>query len=284
MYDGHSRTFFFADYTGLNEKRGQVFVNTVPTAETRNGDFSNFRDASGNLITYLRSTDDQDEPGVQPSAAGECQQPAVPARSVPGQHDSGQSHQPRRTQRRQHLSAAERAGQFQQLHVHRRSRVDGPGVLRAASITGFPTTVQCSSGSTTATSRSTRHRDRPPAVCQRLLTPRRDSTSGPFVAGIQNTRLTTHGAAFNYSRASVATPRQRNARRLCTHGAVDVPVGLWHAGSRIARHPRHQRHRVHDRSAEHQRAGHDRHLRPDRRFCRSTRRNSTGRSRTRWCG
>ena len=51
IYDGHSRTFFFADYAGLKEKRGQVFVNTVPTAQTRIGDFSDFRDTSGNLIT-----------------------------------------------------------------------------------------------------------------------------------------------------------------------------------------------------------------------------------------
>ena len=51
LYDGHNRTFFFADYTGLNEKRGQVFVNTVPTALTRTGNFSDFRDPSGNLIT-----------------------------------------------------------------------------------------------------------------------------------------------------------------------------------------------------------------------------------------
>src|SRR6476620_5637466 len=50
IYDGHSRTFFFADYSGLKEKRGQVFVNTVPTAQTRVGDFSDFRDTSGNLI------------------------------------------------------------------------------------------------------------------------------------------------------------------------------------------------------------------------------------------
>ena len=50
LYDGHNRTFFFADYAGLKEKRGQVFVNTVPTAQTRNGDFSDFRDANGNLI------------------------------------------------------------------------------------------------------------------------------------------------------------------------------------------------------------------------------------------
>ena len=51
LYDGHNRTFFFADYAGLNEKRGQVFVNTVPTALTRTGNFSDFRDANGNLIT-----------------------------------------------------------------------------------------------------------------------------------------------------------------------------------------------------------------------------------------
>ena len=50
LYDGHNRTFFFADYAGLKEKRGQVFVNTVPTARTRIGDFSDFRDTSGNLI------------------------------------------------------------------------------------------------------------------------------------------------------------------------------------------------------------------------------------------
>jgi hypothetical protein len=50
LYDGHNRTFFFADYAGLKETRGQVFVNTVPTAATRAGDFRDFRDASGNLI------------------------------------------------------------------------------------------------------------------------------------------------------------------------------------------------------------------------------------------
>src|SRR5688572_12938427 len=50
LYNGSSRTFFFADYAGLKETRGLVFVNTVPTARTRVGDFSDFRDANGNLI------------------------------------------------------------------------------------------------------------------------------------------------------------------------------------------------------------------------------------------
>src|SRR3954470_21506541 len=50
MYDGHSRTFFFADYAGIKETRGVTTVNTVPTAATRTGDFSNYRDRNGNLI------------------------------------------------------------------------------------------------------------------------------------------------------------------------------------------------------------------------------------------
>ena len=54
LYDGHSRTFFFADYAGLKEKRGQVFVNTVPDGRTRNGDFSDFRDTQA--ATSSRST------------------------------------------------------------------------------------------------------------------------------------------------------------------------------------------------------------------------------------
>ena len=50
LYDGHSRTFFFADYTGIKERRGVTTVNTVPTAATRTGDFSDYRDRNGNII------------------------------------------------------------------------------------------------------------------------------------------------------------------------------------------------------------------------------------------
>ena len=45
-----NKTFFFVDYAGIKEERGQVFVNTVPTAATRRGDFSDYRDRNGNLI------------------------------------------------------------------------------------------------------------------------------------------------------------------------------------------------------------------------------------------
>src|SRR5262249_34218009 len=45
-----NRTFFFVDYAGLNETRGLTFVNTVPTAKTRLGDFSDYRTPAGVLI------------------------------------------------------------------------------------------------------------------------------------------------------------------------------------------------------------------------------------------
>jgi len=50
LYNGQNRTFFFADYAGLREVKGSPYVNTVPTAKTRIGDFSEFTDSKGNLI------------------------------------------------------------------------------------------------------------------------------------------------------------------------------------------------------------------------------------------
>ncbi len=50
LYDGKNKTFFFTDYFGMRERKGLTFVNTVPTAENRLGDFSHFTDAKGNLI------------------------------------------------------------------------------------------------------------------------------------------------------------------------------------------------------------------------------------------
>ena len=42
LYDGRNRTFFFTDYAGLREVRGNSFVNSVPTAKVRTGDFSDY--------------------------------------------------------------------------------------------------------------------------------------------------------------------------------------------------------------------------------------------------
>jgi len=50
LYNGRSRTFFFADYYGLRELKGLTFVNSVPTPAQRLGDFSSLTNPTGALI------------------------------------------------------------------------------------------------------------------------------------------------------------------------------------------------------------------------------------------
>lgn len=50
IYNGHNRTFFFLDYYGLRELKGLTFINSVPTAAQRIGDFSGLVDSKGELI------------------------------------------------------------------------------------------------------------------------------------------------------------------------------------------------------------------------------------------
>ncbi len=51
LYNGKDRTFFFASYEAYRNKSSAApSVVTIPTAEMYNGDFSNWRDANGNLI------------------------------------------------------------------------------------------------------------------------------------------------------------------------------------------------------------------------------------------
>lgn len=50
VYNGKNKTFFFMDFFGQKERKGLTFVNSVPTAQTRIGNFSNFTDSSGKLI------------------------------------------------------------------------------------------------------------------------------------------------------------------------------------------------------------------------------------------
>ena len=50
LYNGHDKTFFFVSYEGLRDTSAGSFTGTVPTALERTGDFSQTRDAKGNLI------------------------------------------------------------------------------------------------------------------------------------------------------------------------------------------------------------------------------------------
>ena len=60
------RTFFFANYEGLRQENASVQTFTVPLPAWRNGDFSDFRNGSGQLITIydpLTTRPDPDNPG-----------------------------------------------------------------------------------------------------------------------------------------------------------------------------------------------------------------------------
>ncbi len=50
LYDGKNKLFFFFGYEGFRQRQGQSFLFTVPTEVNKNGDFSNLRNAQGNLI------------------------------------------------------------------------------------------------------------------------------------------------------------------------------------------------------------------------------------------
>ena len=82
----------------------------------------------------------------------------------------------------------------------------------AASIIRCRRRTRSSGGSTGAGSSSMRRRARPRAASRRRPKPRRGSISGRSWPGIQNTRLTTHGAAFNYSR--IVSPNLVNELRI----------------------------------------------------------------------
>ena len=248
-----SRTFFFADYAGLQEKRGQVFVNTVPTARTRIGDFSDFRDTNGNLILIYDPLTTRANPAFNPALPVSATNPQFLRDQYPG-------------------------------NVIPADKINGVG-RNVASIYPLPNGAGNFNNYTSTVNRETTdnvysgrvdHRfsdndsffarfnygkfslDAPQgqAACC-LPTPAEAAARfdlGPFVAGIQNTRLTTHGAAFNYSK--VVTPRIVNEFRagyartfpstFQSDFGIDAAESLGIRGINVSRD--------HDRPAEHQRS------------------------------
>lgn len=194
-----NRTFFFFDYAGLRETRALAFVNTVPTAATRVGDFSNFRDRSGNLITIYDPLTTRLNPAFNPALPVSAANPQFLRDPFPG-------------------------------NVIPADRINAVG-LNVASIYPMPNGPGDFDNYTTTANRRSEddnisarvdHRfgdrdslfgrfnwgsfklDAPQgqAACC-LATPAEAAARfdlGPFVAGIQNTRLKTQGGALNYTR------------------------------------------------------------------------------------
>jgi hypothetical protein len=211
LYDGHNRTFFFADYAGLKETRGQVFVNTVPTARTRVGDFSDFRDTNGNLIVIYDPLTTRANPAFDSSRPVSATNPQFLRDPYPGNVI------PAERMNRVGLNVASiyplpnGAGNFNNYT----STVDREVTDNVYS--GRIDHQMSSNDSFFGRFNWGRFKlDAPQgqAACC-LPTPAEAAARfelGPYVAGIQNTRLTTHGAAFNWAR--IVSPTLVNELRV----------------------------------------------------------------------
>ena len=183
-----NRTFFMVDFAGLNEKRGVTTVNTVPTAATRTGDFSDYRDRNGNIIPIY----DPLTTRPNPNGAGFVRTP-FPGNVIP----------------------ADRLNQVGLNVASIYPLPNGPGNFdnytsttnREINDTAFTVRIDHRQGERDSFfvrySYDKYSLDAPQgqAACCLATPPEAASRFdlGPYVAGIQNTRLTAHGGAFNWT-------------------------------------------------------------------------------------
>ena len=187
LYNGKNKTHFFADYFGLRETRGLTFVNTVPTQRVRNGDFSQYERTPGSLITIydpLTTRPDPNRPGffLRDPFPGNI----IPADRINPVGRNVASVYPLPNQ----------AGNFNNYTINVNREVEDNGFnaridhrfndkdslfFRYSYELYTLTAPQGQANCCLPT---------PPEAAQRF-------ELGPFVAGLQNTRLTTQGAALN---------------------------------------------------------------------------------------
>ena len=273
MYDGHNRTFFFADYTGIKERRGVTTVNTVPTAQARLGDFSNYRDRNGNLIVDLRPGDDarRSRPGtiIRDPFPGTSSRPTGSTRSA-------------RTSRAS-TRCQTRVGQLRQLHLDAGSRDHGQRVLGARRSQDLGQRLVL---------RAVQLRQvqaRRPAGPGELLSADAARRGGPVRSRAVRRRHPEHAPDDARRRVQLlegdqVEPDQRAARRLRQDGAVHDAVGLRASRGAVARHQRASTSTTSRRGCRTSTSRISPAFRADRSSCPSTRSSSTTRSRTRWCG
>lgn len=85
IYNGHNRTFFYSTYEGLRQSQAGSFTGTVPTALERNGDFSQTRDANGNLIVIYDPRTTAFDPTAPPGVTRYIRTP-FPDNKIPAQY------------------------------------------------------------------------------------------------------------------------------------------------------------------------------------------------------
>lgn len=188
-----NKLFFFADYAGQREVRGLDYLNTVPTDKVRAGDFSDFRNSSGGVIPVYNPFTTRANPSGSGFIRDQFPGNIIPASLIGTVARNVASLYPRPNLTGQN---AGNANNYQSAP----NRV----------IDDNQYTVRGDWQPTTKDSMFFRFAqqwfdlDAPQGQAACCLPTQPDSASkfdlGPWVAGIQNTRLRTHGGAFNWSR------------------------------------------------------------------------------------
>jgi len=211
FYDGHNRTFFFFDYAALRETRGLSFVNTVPTAKTRAGDFAEYTTPAGQLIVIYDPLTTRLNPAFDSSRPISAANPQFLRDPFPGNRIP-----PERLHQVGFNIASiyplpNAPGNFNNfLSTANRDTIDHNYTGRV----DHKATDRDSIFVRYTYGRFKLDAPQGQAACC-LATPadaKQRFDLGPFVAGIQNTRLTTMGGAINYTR--VASSRIVNELRL----------------------------------------------------------------------
>ena len=212
LYDGHDRTFFFADYAGIKERRGVTTVNTVPSAAARIGDFSNYRDRNGNLIPIFDPLTTRLNPNFNSSLPVSATNPQFLRDQFPNNIIPADRLHP----------VGRNIASIYPLPNNGSGNFDNYISTPDREITDHAYSGRVDHRFTDNDSVFVRFNygkfslDAPQGQANCCLPTPADAAArfdlGPFVAGIQNTRLTTHGAAFNYSK--VLTPTFVNELRV----------------------------------------------------------------------
>ena len=193
IYNGKNKTFFFFDYAGLRTARGIATVNTVPTPEMRNGNFSQLIAAGGPNLTIFDPLSTRAVPGSN-----------TPARDpYPGNIMPGSAINPVGRNVLSIYPTPNATGRLNGLFDNFTSVPNRQ--VRDNVYTGrFDHVVSTKDNVFFRYTYNDYNLKAPQGQSNCCLPTPADAASrftlGPFVAGLQDTILTTQGSAFNWTR------------------------------------------------------------------------------------
>ncbi len=198
IYNGRNRTFFFADYYGARERRGLTFINTVPTAEQRLGDFSHYTNPRGDLIKIYDPLSTKLNPSFDPNAPVSATNPQFLRDQFPNNVIPPERISPVGRNVASVYPLPNRPGNSDNFTI---------AVPRAIDDDGFTTRVDHQIGQNDSLFVRYGYEyfrlNAPQGQASCCLPTPADAAQrfdlGPYVAGIQNTRLRTSGLAINES-------------------------------------------------------------------------------------